>query len=713
MLPRRISIGAALILLFFLALRPAQVQALPAFPGAQGWGANALGGRGGAVIQVTNLSDSGAGSLRACVAARDPRTCVFTKGGTITLNTRLDIKNPFLTIAGQTAPGGGIQIKGHAILVLNTHNVIIRYIRHRRLGGGADGKGIQIGGAPAAGPGSKDIIIDHSSFAWQGDDNDVWGGNGGITERITLQWCIFAESSRGFISGVEPPYGARVGTLSLHHNYWASNAMRNPQIGGNGPTELVNNVMYNHTSFATVLVNGGTVGVKMNIVGNFWKRGPESNARYEFLVSEGATYPNGKTIEDQPPDFLYVLDNLGPRRPLGTDPQFAFVGFYGSGVTAAPANLRRLSPWPGPANPITVSGASANVAKVLNNVGAILPSRDSVDSRLVNEYSTGRGSWNGPLIGQYPVLAAGTPPADTDRDGMSDAWENSHGLNPNNAADRNGIDASGYTELEVYLNNLAGGPPPPPEDPPESPVVNVTAPANGSTVSGSAVAVSATATDDVAVLGVQFKLDGNNLGAEDTSSPYSISWNSTLASEGAHTIKAVARDASSSTTSASIGVTVDNVVSSGPDPVSHYKFDETSGTTAFDFINAQSNDLSLQGGASFAAGGQLGRAISLDGINGHAVDASTTGLNLASAITITAWLKPTTLPAQDFSTIVMKGSSAVRGYGLDIFDGKLSFARLGGVAYEARSRFRLALSTTSPSPGISQPNRPSSISMEL
>jgi hypothetical protein len=161
---------------------------------------------------------------------------------------------------------------------------------------------------------------------------------------------------------------------------------------------------------------------------------------------------------------MYMRDNLGPHRTSSAQAEWAVVGYCKSGPTyctvPASTSFRRNSPWPSSAYPITVSPAQANVANVLNNVGATRPARDAVDARLVAEYHAGTGNVGG--NNAWPALAAGTPPADTDHDGMPDQWETSKGLNPNNAADRNGVAASGYTNLEVYLAGAGATTTPPP-----------------------------------------------------------------------------------------------------------------------------------------------------------------------------------------------------------------------------------------------------------
>lgn len=455
-----------------LLLAPALAEAIPAFPGAEGHGAESVGGRGGAAIEVTNLNDSDAGSFRACLEAFGPRTCVFRVGGTITLESPIFIREPYLTIAGQTAPGGGIQLRGHGIYISPpAHDVIVRYIRHRRgwvanSAATQSAVGFEISSRSSAfSPSSEEVynvIVDHSSFGWQQDDNGTWGK----VRNVTYQWNIFAEGNngeleskpggKGLLVGAPPEQGGDMGAISIHHNYLVSNYLRNPLITGDGPTEFVNNVMYNWGSFGSQVQNRGA-GTAVNLIGNFYKPGPNtSTSRYEVLISASST-----NIREQLPQMMYMQDNLGPHRTSSAQAEWALVAYCGTGPTyctvPASTSFQKSSPWPSSAHPITVSPAQSNVAHVLSSVGAILPARDALDTRLVAEYHAGTGSLGGD--NQWPVLATGTPPTDTDYDGMPDQWETSKGLNPSDAADGNIISPSygGYTNLEVYLADIAAG----------------------------------------------------------------------------------------------------------------------------------------------------------------------------------------------------------------------------------------------------------------
>ncbi|MDF2440518.1 MAG: hypothetical protein JWN98_1502 [Abditibacteriota bacterium] len=436
---------------------------LPAFPGAQGFGALTAGGRGGRVIEVTNLNDSGPGSLRAALLAGGKRIIVFRVGGTIDLKSDIILsgeEQAYVTIAGQSAPGGGIQLRHHA-LIIGVHDVVMRYIRLRRGFTGAEGgeqkHGLSIGALPPAPV--YNVIVDHCSFGWQQDDNDVWYRTG----NITFQWNIFAEANnpaafngiegKGFLAG----QGAELGRLSFHHNYLTSNSMRNPLIVGDGPTHLINNVVYNWAGFGGEIQNRAK-GTRLNIIGNFYKAGPDTfKDRYEFAVYTAL----GNGIFDQPPGLIYVRDNFGPHRKTAADDEWAFMGIYRVsdgprfGTLPAPNTLRRLQPWPQAPVPVTVHPALESVELVLRGAGATLPARDALDGRLVREFHEGTGSIGGD--NQWPVLAPGTAPRDSDHDGMPDAWEIARKLDPANVADGARSAPSGYTWVEEYLNSLVPG----------------------------------------------------------------------------------------------------------------------------------------------------------------------------------------------------------------------------------------------------------------
>jgi PKD repeat protein len=423
-----------------------------AFPGAEGYGALAIGGRGGRIIEVTNLNDSGPGSLRDAVMATGPRIVVFRVGGTIELKSDLIIRGEeraYLTIAGQTAPGDGILLKKYGLWIMDTHDIVIRYLRIRVGYWGAEGgaHGILIYGYEGA---AHDIIFDHCSVSWILDDNSMWGK----VSNVTLQWCIFAEASNkgrdgqdndcGKYGGCGLMWGPRdeVTYMSVHHNLLIHNYYRNPACGG-GTHQFINNIIYNPGWSATFMgVFGQQFPINIDFIGNYYKSGPNTRAGIKEISFE---------TDDASAIHLYLRDNYGwnynPNDPYAI-------------VMSKNYNKRSLPLAPGPAGPVTIHGFEEAKGLVIGSVGASFPRRDAVDVRLITEFNAGAGSLG--IGSDFPVIANGGPPADSDRDGMADGWEIAHGLNPNNAADGNqDKDGDGYLNVEEYLNELADGVTPP------------------------------------------------------------------------------------------------------------------------------------------------------------------------------------------------------------------------------------------------------------
>lgn len=420
-----------LLIALFAALGPALAQT-KSFPEAQGFGQYAKGGRGGAVYLVTNLNDAGKGSLRDCVQAVGPRTCVFMVGGTIELLSPLRVSAPQLTIAGQTAPGGGIALKlssrsaaqATPLLIKNTRDVIVRHIRLR------PGPSSNRAGTDALTvEDSSDVIIDHVSMSWAPDEN--FNAHRAVTN-LTVQWSILSEGlmdhSKGSLTCSD---GWGCGRITLHHNLYVSNRDRNPDIKSStaGSLDFINNVVHNPRSAYVELWSmfGDT---NQNIVGNVFLKGPATSSfaralKYDPVNSTGRLR-------------VYQKDNVTevPLLALGTDKVL---------VTA-------------PAAPLSMTAESARAAypRVLATAGAW--PRDAVDARVANDVSirSGRLIRDPSEVGGWPSLARGKALPDTDKDGMPDAWETQKGLNPKNASDRNkDRDKDGYTELEEYLNEKA------------------------------------------------------------------------------------------------------------------------------------------------------------------------------------------------------------------------------------------------------------------
>jgi pectate lyase len=443
------------------------VQAQPiAFPGAEGFGRFASGGRGGQVIYVTNLNNSGAGSLRAAVTASGPRTVVFAVGGTIQLQSTLRITNGNLTIAGQTAPGGGICLAGYPLDPSGASNVIIRFIRSR-LGDTAALENDAFNCRYAT-----DVIIDHCSFSWGIDETATAYDN----TRFTMQWCVISESLRDSVhdKGVHG-YGGIWGGLgaSFHHNLIAHHDSRNPRLNGaryhlteNELVDFRNNVIYNWRSNSCY---GGepasaTVPSRQNLINNYYKYGPAtaSNIRSRILSPSALDGSYG---------LFHVSGNFVRGSTTITADNWAggVQGLNSSQLAAIKAEN------PFSVAPVITQDATDAYPLVLAKAGCVIPFRDPVDARIVQETTNGtttftgsRGGLQGIIdsqtdVGGWPLLDAGTAPLDTDGDGMPDAWELANNLNPTNASDRNLTDANGYTRLENYLNSLASAAFPIPE----------------------------------------------------------------------------------------------------------------------------------------------------------------------------------------------------------------------------------------------------------
>lgn len=424
-----------------------------AFPGAEGFGRCAQGGRGGRVIEVTNLNDSGPGSLRECAEAESgPRTCVFRVSGTITLTTKdIVVTNPYLTIAGQTAPGDGVALKD-AGLAIKADHVIVRHLRVRpglaqltRTGQNVNGIMIQSNEGAAV----HDIILDHCSVSWGSDDliYVVYG-----TDNVTIQWSIISEAlecaqcgGKGLLLDAK--------SVTVHHSLYAHIYIRWPQIS-KGNLDFVNNVKYNGNGTDAQI--GPFYGpILANMVGNYSKDGPNamsSNLRYaEFRTAGQLPYSASSG--------LYVEDNIGRYWDgrggilYGTaSPHRAIIWGDNGGI---PVQNQRF-PYP----PVTTTSAQQAYTDVLNRVGA-LP-RDNADARVIADVRNGTGMWLAdPLqVGGWPVLNPSTPPVDTDHDGMPDEWESSHGLNLVSASD-GPADANhdGFTNFEEYLHSLTASTP--------------------------------------------------------------------------------------------------------------------------------------------------------------------------------------------------------------------------------------------------------------
>lgn len=457
-------------------------SAIPSFPGAEGGGMYSFGGRGGKVITVTSLADHGPGTLREACETGGARIIVFNIAGIIRLERPIIVKAPYVTIAGQTAPGNGVCLAGESFWI-DTHDVIVRHMRFRRGETWVGRRDDAIGGNPVG-----NIMLDHISASWGLDENmsiyrHMWNDGTGKkdvklpTVNITIQNSIFSEA----LDTWNHSFGSTLGgeNCSFMRNLWANNTGRNPSIGWNGVFNFVNNVVFNwwHRS-----VDGGDYTAKYNIINNYFKPGPVSQIdkpvghrllkpesgrskldHYEF----GLAYVHGNIVEG---NEKVTKDNWDGGVQVEDMPD---AGTY----TDA---MRWDTQFPMPT--MTVMSASESFDFVIANAGATFPVRDAVDERIARVVKTGVIEYAKDInlegipkfkyrrlpedsykmgvitdisqVGGYPVYK-GKSYKDSDNDGMPDAWEKKAGLNPKDASDANGdISGDGYTNIEKYINGI-------------------------------------------------------------------------------------------------------------------------------------------------------------------------------------------------------------------------------------------------------------------
>ncbi|TGE22498.1 pectate lyase [Hymenobacter aquaticus] len=450
-----------------------------AFPGAEGAGRFTSGGRGSAtvpttVFEVTNLSDDQQpGSLRYALSRpAAARTVVFRVSGTIHLASPLVISHSNTTIAGQTAPGGGICLADFPVS-LKAHNVIVRFVRFRmgdknQNQGFVDGAG---GDDAFGGLRNSRLIIDHCSMSWSTDELlSVYEG-----DSTTLQWNIMSEPlnySYHFEKGDQDFERHGFGGIwggqhsTMHHNLFASCNNRTPRFNGSRYThpagfencDFRNNVIYNWGENNVYAGEGGNY----NIVNNYYKYGPSTKESVKARVLNPYRITDGKN--PLPYGKFYLSGNYSDASADVT--RHNWRGVTMNNGSAADTVLSKVDA-PFDLGPVTTQTAQQAYEAVLQGAGATRPARDTLDQRIVRDVRrrTGRlidvqgGYAHGTpySISQkaWPELKSKPAPTDTDHDGMPDAWETKQQLNPQDAADRNKIGADGYTMLEVYLNSLA------------------------------------------------------------------------------------------------------------------------------------------------------------------------------------------------------------------------------------------------------------------
>lgn len=426
----------------------ADVPGRRAFPGAQGYGAGTPGGRGGRVILVTNLQNRGPGSLRAALTARGRRTVVFRVSGTITLRSAIDVYHPYLTVAGQTAPGGGITLRasrcnGDGTLGVHTHDVVIRFMRFRPGPHPCAGEGESSDGIVVYKRGAHHVVIDHSSISWAVDENLSTYDH---AHHVTMSWNIVSEGlanstheegehSKGVHLSGEDSY-----KISFHHNLLAHNMDRNPQPTNPGLADIRNNIVYNYGDNAALTSNSHGKP-RFNFVGNMYIPGRDTDREeYELDVygGEGIGWA------------FFVKGNIGPHRRTNKLAQRRMVSPEGrSAMVGSPFRTAR----------VTTTSAWRARRQVLARAGAAFPHRDAVDRRIVRDVRqrTGRIIDSPAEVGGWPALPATRPPADADRDGMPNGWERRHGLNPQRRNSDGDHDRDGWTNIEEYVNGLVSG----------------------------------------------------------------------------------------------------------------------------------------------------------------------------------------------------------------------------------------------------------------
>lgn len=412
-------------------------QALPAFPGAEGFGAWAVGGRGGDVYLVTTLADYGPdeppieGSLRAAVEAEGPRTVVFGVAGTLALERPLEIHHPYLTLAAQTAPGDGVALKNYGVDI-HADEVVLRHLRVRPGDvGGVEQDAINVR--------SRNVIVDHCSVSWGTDE--TLSVIGAATD-VTVQHCLIAESLNESVhSKGAHGYGTLItasGDVTIHHTVYAFHESRSPR-----PKDVLLDFRHN-----LVVGYGDQPGynyadfTRMNYVGNViepraYSKAPRcgfnvGGANARIFAAGNRLLADGRLIADE-------REFLCPTRGLTQD--------------ELDERVRVAMPIAAP----SVTGTPPEELRetLLGEAGATLPARDAVDRRVLGLVEAKEGGIidSQEDVGGWPELSVAEAPEDRDRDGMPDAWERRHGLDPEDGDDhREDLDGDGYTNLEEYLN---------------------------------------------------------------------------------------------------------------------------------------------------------------------------------------------------------------------------------------------------------------------
>jgi len=429
-------------------------QNIISFPGAEGAGKFAEGGRGGDVYHVTSLEDAGEGSFRKGIDEADgPRTIVFDVAGTIRLKSKLLIeKQSYLTIAGQTAPGKGITLADHTLVIKHSNHIVVRYLRVRL---GDENKPAPSGPDCITVEYCEDIILDHLSLSWGIDGNGDFRG----LKNTTIQWTIFSEALNNSLHkkgahAMSSSFRQPKGQATLHHNIYASSRERHPSIGGGESVlEFCNNLDYNWKN------SNNISGQQLNVIGNYYKPGPSSvHGVLPIQYKTGKDSPNSQVfllenyfegMTDQYNEDNYTAVNYAPCFwPRKTD----YRGTYREDFEVAKrhdAGIYKLT---------EIESAKEAYESCLKYSGCSMV-RDAVDERFIKTIidNTGKIIDSQSEVGGWDFYETIQRPKkwDTDKDGMPNTWEKANGLNPNDSEDRNGdADKDGYTNLEEYMNGL-------------------------------------------------------------------------------------------------------------------------------------------------------------------------------------------------------------------------------------------------------------------
>lgn len=458
--------------------------AIPVFPGAEGGGAFTPGGRGGKVVVVTSLADAGPGTLREACETGGARIVVFNVAGIIRLSTPIHLRAPYITIAGQTAPGDGICVTGSSFLI-DKHDVVLRHIRFRRGAQDVAFRDDAVGGNPVG-----NIMIDHVSASWGLDENMsiyrhvyerdsiTHKGEKLPTVNVTIQNSIFSEAMDTY----NHAFGSTIGGHNslFTRNLWASNISRNCSVGMDGGFNFVNNVVYNWWNRS---VDGGDNKSFFNIINNYFKPGPITPL--DKPISYRLLKPEAGRDKSHPVSFgkAFVSGNIVEGNAKVTKNN------WDGGVQLAEEfkledyvkDIRVDKAFEMPMSSANIMSTKNVYNFVLQNAGANFPKRDAVDTRVVKTVVTGKAIYveDAPLfipkyvkrrlpadsykqgiitdirqVGGLPEYK-GQPVIDTDMDGMPDAWEKASGLNPNDPTDAvKDCNGDGYTNIEKYINGI-------------------------------------------------------------------------------------------------------------------------------------------------------------------------------------------------------------------------------------------------------------------